>query len=150
MAKPDVMGRIGIIHLTWKRYLEAPLLKEGWTLKQVYLLRRLQERSMRPGEIADLLYCDRPTASVVIANLEKKGLVSRTKDPGDGRSRIIGITPKGRDEWERLDARIPSRERIDPLACFDAGERKELEGLLKKCQRHLEASIEEVRHDRGF
>jgi DNA-binding MarR family transcriptional regulator len=143
MAKAGIMALMGMNHLTWKRHLEAPLLKEGWTLKQVYLLRKLRESGpLQPSAIADMLYCDRPTASVIIANLEKRGLVSRERSKEDGRRRLISLTASGEKELDRLVLLDPGRPAFDPTACLDDAEKTELERLLQKVREHMKTSSE--------
>ena len=138
MAKADIMALMGMNHLAWKRYLEAPLLREGWTLKQVAVLRRLQHAGkLAPSQIAQMLYCVRPTASVVIANLEKRGWVSRETSPSDGRRRVVRLTNRGVAQLQRLPDLRRDGPAVDPLACLDKNERAQLESLLRKVHEHL-------------
>jgi DNA-binding MarR family transcriptional regulator len=63
-------------------------------------LRILREvRDTTPGlmQLAASVELSQPTVSVHIQELEKKGLVTRSPHPSDGRGTIIRITPQG--EW---------------------------------------------------
>ena len=52
-----VMSRLGVIFLTWRRYLENGIRPYGITLKQQYLLRQLSaEGFLYPSDIADKLF----------------------------------------------------------------------------------------------
>ncbi len=94
--KLSIIGRIGIISLLWKRYLQKQLLPHNITLKQMFLLKQLiRVDYLYPAKIAELLFCDRPTVSVIIRNLVKNGWVQKDNDP-ENRKRIrISITLQG-------------------------------------------------------
>jgi hypothetical protein len=51
---------------------------------------------MSQAELASALDTDSTTAMVLRTSLEKKGLVARSSDPGDGRIKRIAITDTGR------------------------------------------------------
>ena len=133
-------ARLSIVHLTWQRHLQQALLPHGITLKQVYLLRQLvRHEFLHPSKIADLLFCDRPTATVLIQNMEKQGWVSRTRGERDRRRVRIAITEAGRAKlaaleqsgWQEFEATV------DPLGCLDEMEVAELDRLLGKMNEHL-------------
>ncbi len=133
-----LMTRLGIVFLTWRRHLESNARPHNITLKQQFLLKQLACREfIYPSEIADMLFCDRPTATVVISNLKKNGLVRSEKDPANGRRQLVMLTEAGRQKVAELAGR--PQETIDPLACLTAGEQAELERLLKKVQHHLKS-----------
>jgi len=50
---------------------------------------------LTPSRLAELERIQRPTATRVIDRLHQSGLVARTLDPGDGRSRLIAVTVAG-------------------------------------------------------
>jgi DNA-binding MarR family transcriptional regulator len=132
------MSRLGVIFLTWRRHLESGARQHGVTLKQQYLLKRLAEREfLYPSEIAEKLYCDRPTATVVIGNMRKRGWVASEKDRANGRRRVVTITESGKEKLRELQGK--PKETIDPLVCFTTKERTEFDRLLIKLQKHLKA-----------
>jgi DNA-binding MarR family transcriptional regulator len=51
---------------------------------------------LTPSRLAELERIQRPTATRVIDRLHASGLVERTLDPADGRSRLIAVTATGR------------------------------------------------------
>jgi DNA-binding MarR family transcriptional regulator len=52
---------------------------------------------LTPSELAARERIQRPTATRVIARLEEGGLVARARDPQDGRSSLVALTPAGRE-----------------------------------------------------
>src|SRR5919198_6619790 len=52
---------------------------------------------LTPSELAVRERVQRPTVTRIVALLEQRGLVQRTRDPQDGRSSLVALTPAGRD-----------------------------------------------------
>ena len=134
------MARLGIVFLTWRRHLQRQLLPFNITLKQQFVLRQLERQEvLNPAEIADMLFCDRPTASVIINNLEKSGWVKRQKDPDNRKFILIQLTPKGKEKLKQLE-QLPS-DNLDPLNGLSSNEKCQLEELLIKLQDYLDRHI---------
>ena len=139
-GKRQIMNRLGIAFLTWRRYVRKYLTPFGITLKQAFVLGRLAEREyLLPSRIASLLFCDRPTATVVIRNMGRHGWVDRRRDPDDRRRIQITITDRGREKLAEIykSAWEPLASAFDPLACFEEEELAELDRLLTKLHVHL-------------
>ena len=135
---PLVIARMATAFLTWRRYLQGFLVPHQITLKQAYVLRRLARRDfLYPSEIAGLLYCDRPTATVIIRNMEKAGWVLREQDAQNRKFVRICITEAGREKLRELQASPWADPPFDPLACFSAEEVQILENLLGRLNQHL-------------
>jgi DNA-binding MarR family transcriptional regulator len=81
---------------------------------------------LTPSELAARERIQRPTVTRIIARLEERGLVQRTRDPEDGRSSLVALAPAGRDLLARgrtrKDAYLSRR-----LRELDAGDRATLE-----------------------
>jgi DNA-binding MarR family transcriptional regulator len=143
MSKPShtnpslFMSRLGVAFLTWRRYLQKGLAPHGITLKQQYVLRQLAKTDyLYPSDIAVMLFCDRPTASVILDNLEKQGWIRREKDSENRKFLRISITPAGKTKLQELTAIQPLP--FDPLACFSEEEIQQFEALLAKLNKHLD------------
>jgi DNA-binding MarR family transcriptional regulator len=81
---------------------------------------------LTPSELALREKIQRPTATGVLARLEEASLIARTPDPGDRRSSLVSITPKGRallaSIRDRKDLYLAQRlDRLSPedLAALD-------------------------------
>ena len=97
----------------------------GMSFVRIRALRRLAVRSMTMRELAEQLAIDRPYTTLVVDDLERRGLVVRTVKPEDRRCRIVMVTEAGRAAAERseaiLDRPPPQLIGLDPadLATLD-------------------------------
>jgi DNA-binding MarR family transcriptional regulator len=142
MTATNVMSLISRTHLTWKRHLQAGLVGQGITLKQLFVLRRLAKaRFLHPAEIAEMLFCDRPTAAVVLRNMEKRGWILCEPDPDSRRRVLVRITPQGRRKLRAVmnSAKSQRTGAFDPMACFRPAQTARLETLLRTLLEHLGA-----------
>jgi DNA-binding MarR family transcriptional regulator len=136
-TRSGIMARLGVAFLTWRRYLQRNLAPHGVTLKQHYVLRQLEKSDyLYPSDIAEALFCDRPTATVILDNLEKQGWIQRQPDPENRRYTRISITPGGRAKMFELQA-LPGVD-FDPLEPFTEEELREFSRLLAKLNHHLD------------
>lgn len=60
---------------------------------------------MRMSRLAELLAVDMSVTSRHVAHVAERGLVERQPDPGDKRSRILRLTPAGKDLLDDLGRR---------------------------------------------
>jgi DNA-binding MarR family transcriptional regulator len=60
---------------------------------------------LTPSELAEVERVKRPTATRIAATLEADGLIVRAPDPGDRRSSLLSVSPRGRDLLRRLRRR---------------------------------------------
>jgi DNA-binding MarR family transcriptional regulator len=60
---------------------------------------------LAPSELAHRERIKRPTAARLLGSLEEAGLLTRVRDPEDGRGSIVSVTPEGRELIKRLRAR---------------------------------------------
>lgn len=136
--KLPVMSRLGVVFLTWRRYQEKAVKSNNLTLKQYYILKQLLKKEyLNPSEIADMLFCDRPTATVVIDNLKKYGFITKEKDAEDGKRIRVVITEKGRQQVKLAEEAFSKLADFDPLSCFSEEEKKTFEELLIKLHNHI-------------
>jgi len=86
---------------------------------------------VRPGALAEHLRIAARSATEVVDDLERRGLVERGPDPGDRRATLVTLTPAGKAAGERIRAaRHAEAERF--FGALDPRERAELTRLLRK------------------
>jgi DNA-binding MarR family transcriptional regulator len=83
---------------------------------------------------ARLTGSDRTTAHLAVRNLERAGLISRRRDPGDARRHLLSVTPAG---LELLRRTKPALRRVKDrlLANLTPKEAETLLGLLRRITR---------------
>ena len=138
------MHAIGTAFLTLKRYRQKEVYPYGITLKQFYVLRQLKKEGvLNPSEIAEMLFCDRPTATVVIKNMEKQGWVKRELDPEDSRRLKVTLEPDGQAKMKELVRKLSDskKESFDPLSCFTSREKEQFTKLMAKLNLHLREQV---------
>jgi DNA-binding MarR family transcriptional regulator len=133
------MARLGVVFLTWKRHLQRGLAPHGITLKQLYVLRQLARREfLYPADIAEMLFADRPTVTVMLQGMAAKRWVVRETDL-ENRKRIrVRLTDAGRAKLDAV-AHAESAPAGDPLAVLTEAERAELDRLLTRVHEGLRA-----------
>ncbi|MFI0719750.1 MarR family winged helix-turn-helix transcriptional regulator [Streptomyces sp. NPDC021224] len=79
----------------------------GMSFFRVKALRRIAKHAEQPyrmSELAAELACDRPYLTLVVDDLEERGLVRRTPHPDDRRAKIVSATPAGLATAARANA----------------------------------------------
>lgn len=90
---------------TTRRAMYRTFREHGYELtpEQWVVLVRLWEREGRTqSDLADACHRDAPTMSRILDSMAKAGLVARAVDDADARTRLIVLTPKGRDAKKTL------------------------------------------------
>ncbi|PJK23116.1 MULTISPECIES: MarR family winged helix-turn-helix transcriptional regulator [Mycolicibacterium] len=112
---------------SWKR---AVIERSGLPFSRIRVLRRLARQPMTVKELAHAATMDAPAATVAVNDLEERGLVVRTIDPGNRRRKTVSITDAGRALWEIIEAvEDPAPE---PLAALDTADLEALRAILAK------------------
>ncbi|MBB5117379.1 MarR family transcriptional regulator [Streptomyces eurocidicus] len=75
----------------------------GMSFFRVKALRRIAREPVALRDLADELLTDRPYTTLVVADLAERGLVERTANPVDRRSKIVSVTAAGRAAAERAE-----------------------------------------------
>jgi DNA-binding MarR family transcriptional regulator len=73
---------------------------------EISLLKTLSSGSRRITELAELEGLAQPTTTILIKQLEEKGLVARTRQSGDGRVVLVALTDSGNAALEDYRARL--------------------------------------------
>jgi DNA-binding MarR family transcriptional regulator len=76
----------------------------GMSFFRVKALRRISAAPSRMSELAAELACDRPYLTLVVDDLEKRGLVERRLHPTDRRRKIVSATREGHHAAARANA----------------------------------------------
>jgi MarR family 2-MHQ and catechol resistance regulon transcriptional repressor len=92
--------------------------------------------ALSPGQLSAKLFRSSSNLTTVIGNLERDGLVRRTRDPHDGRAHVVSLTARGRRLIQRL---IPTHvERVArAMSGLSPREQEELGRLCRKLGRSL-------------
>jgi len=81
------------------------------TVAQSRLAQRIADEGTRLTELADRAQVTKQTASLLVAALEREGLVERVPDPADGRARLIRLSARGQEAAERAKEVVLGVER---------------------------------------
>ncbi|MFC4944155.1 MarR family winged helix-turn-helix transcriptional regulator [Pseudonocardia sp. GCM10023141] len=76
----------------------------GMSFIKVKALRRVAHAPLTMRELTEQLATDKPYTTLVVDDLERRGLVVRSVHPDDRRSKIVTVTPAGAVEAARADA----------------------------------------------
>ena len=111
----------------------------GLTPDQYIALRWLNERT--PGTVCQatlktLMFTDPNNIAALVRRMERLNLISRQRDPADGRRKLVYCTAKGKSLYERAKVMASGLEE-EVLSALGKDERKEFTGLLREINRHL-------------
>jgi len=102
----------------------------GISFSRTKALRRLVGGPRRMNELTAILSTDKPYTTLIVDDLERRGLVQRTIDPEDRRCKIVTITGAGLEVALRAEAILARPPKS--LLALDDDELTTLERLLAK------------------
>jgi DNA-binding MarR family transcriptional regulator len=102
----------------------------GLSFARVRALRRLVAEPLTLRALAELLAADPPYVTLIVDDLEERGLVQRTPHPEDRRSKLVQITEAGRTAAVRAAAILDE----PPAALLDVPA-EDLAALLRVLER---------------
>lgn len=112
--------------------LQKHLVEKGITGSQFSVLEMIYHLGPLPqGRIGRKMLRSGGNMTLVVDNLEKRGLVRRKRDEGDRRSYIIDLTPAGREFIVELFP-VYADKIVEQMRVLDVAELKELAVLCKK------------------
>jgi len=107
----------------WNERLAEGFAGEGFPeVRPAYgsvLVPLFEEDGLRMGEIAHRARLSKQTVTTLVRLCEREGLVVRSPDPGDGRARIVNLTPKAR-RFEPAAERVLARLERETIAALGA------------------------------
>jgi DNA-binding MarR family transcriptional regulator len=95
---------------------------------RIKVLFLLTKQPMTLAQLAEAHGVDRPYATIIVDKLERLGFVARQPHPSDRRSKVVSLTPAGRDAAALANSILS--EPPPALRELDAGQLTELIGLL--------------------
>lgn len=101
----------------------------GMSFLRVKALGKLQAGPLPMRELAARLLVDAPYTTVLVDDLEERGLVRREANPADRRSKLVQITDAGRALAAR--AHEVQSEPPRPMSALDAGQLEQLATILE-------------------
>jgi DNA-binding MarR family transcriptional regulator len=102
----------------------------GLSWARVRALQRLAAQPHTLGALAEQLAADPPYVTLIVDDLEKRGLVRRMPHPEDRRAKIVQLTAAGRSAAARADAILD-----EPPAVLRDAPAKDLAALLRVLER---------------
>jgi DNA-binding MarR family transcriptional regulator len=111
----------------------------GMSFARVRALRRIARRPLSMGELAVVCGIDPPYTTVVVDDLEARGLVVRRDNPQDRRAKIVAATEQGLRVAARADAILDTPPA--DLVALSRADLADLERILSK----LNAPSDETR-----
>jgi DNA-binding MarR family transcriptional regulator len=138
MATTESAGLFAVLHASGvlEGRVEARLAEAGLSIAKLAALHRLTEagESLPLGQLADRLSCVKSNVTQLVDRLEADGLVSRTSDPNDRRSRLAVLTAAGRAAYQK-GSEIQRQAEQELFGVLTPGESHKLFELLGKLQK---------------
>jgi len=138
MVDTERTGLFAVLHASsvLEGRVEARLSDVGLSLAKLAALHRLTEagESLPLGQLAERLSCVKSNVTQLVDRLEADGLVSRTGDPNDRRSRLAVLTEAGKAAYSK-GSEIKMQIEREMFGVLTANESATLHELLGKLQR---------------
>jgi DNA-binding MarR family transcriptional regulator len=138
MTKTGPTGLFAVLHASnvLEGRLEARLSEVGLSLAKLAALHQLTVagESLPLGQLAERLACVKSNVTQLVDRLEADGLVNRTADPNDRRSRLAVLTPAGRTAYSKGDE-IRKQTEQELFGVLSPAESDTLHELLVRLQR---------------
>jgi DNA-binding MarR family transcriptional regulator len=138
MTETGPTGLFAVLHTSnvLESRLEARLSEVGLSLAKLAALHQLTVagESLPLGQLAERLSCVKSNVTQLVDRLEADGLVNRTSDPNDRRSRLAVLTPAGRTAYSKGDE-IRKQTEQELFGVLSPAESDTLHELLAKLQR---------------
>ena len=138
MVGTERTGLFAVLHASsvLESRVEARLSDVGLSLAKLAALRCLTQagESIPLGQLAERLSCVKSNVTQLVDRLEADGLVSRTSDPNDRRSRLAVLTESGRAAYSR-GSEIQTQAEREMFGVLTPAESDTLHQLLGKLQK---------------
>ena len=130
-------GLFAVLHASsvLESRVEARLSEVGLSLAKLAALHHLTQagESLPLGQLAERLSCVKSNVTQLVDRLEADGLVSRTSDPNDRRSRLAMLTDAGKVAYAK-GSEIQMQAEKELFGVLNPAETETLHALLGKLQ----------------
>jgi len=137
MGTAQKKGLFAVLHASsvLESRVEARLSDVGLSLAKLAALNRLTEagESLPLGQLAERLSCVKSNVTQLVDRLEADGLVNRTSDANDRRSRLAVLTDAGRKAYAK-GSEIQAQAERELFGVLTSDEADALHQLLAKLQ----------------
>jgi DNA-binding MarR family transcriptional regulator len=138
MAIAERTGLFAVLHASGvlESRIEQKLAAVDLSLAKLAALHQLSQagESLPLGQLADRLRCVKSNVTQLVDRLEADGLVSRTADSSDRRSRLAVLTDAGRKAYAR-GSQIQAESEQELFEALTADETETLHRLLAKLEK---------------
>ncbi len=138
MANAERTGLFAVLHASGvlESRIEQRLSAVDLSLAKLAALHQLSQagESLPLGQLADRLRCVKSNVTQLVDRLEADGLVSRTSDSSDRRSRLAVLTDAGRKAYVR-GSQIQAESERELFDALTADETETLHRLLAKLEK---------------
>lgn len=107
------------------------------SMMQVGLVRAISHHNFTISELSKLFVLDPSTLVPLVDDLERKGLITRTKDPNDRRRTPLVVTAAGTDLLREADVAHETPEMLAAVEAMGADQAQRLAGLLGELMQHI-------------
>lgn len=113
-------------------YKRAVVERTGMPFSRIRVLKRLVPGPLTVKELAHAAAMDAPATTVVVNDLEERGLVLREIDPSNRRSKLVSLTDEGRRVY--AEARATPDPAPRPILELPPADLRTLRDLLRKLE----------------
>lgn len=113
---------LGQLYRSSREVIDGPLEAEGHTLRTYWVLSCLRARGeLSQQQVCDALGIDRSDMVRIVDTLERRGLVTRTRDTKDRRRHLLTLTKEGQAARKRVADLVDSAtsKAFDALSPFE-------------------------------
>jgi DNA-binding MarR family transcriptional regulator len=137
MTAPDLAAAVAATYDVWMRTVDliGPVLAEHRLTPATFQALWAIDPAEPPPSMkvmTERLHCNAPNLTFVTGQLVDRGLVERTVDPADRRSRVLSLTAKGRRVRDEV---VKAAFENTPLAGLDDDELRQVAELLSRALR---------------
>ncbi len=140
---PSPLRILGHAYRTFARIVDAQLRELGLAMSQLPVLIVLKQGKALPqAELARIARVEQSSMAQLLTRMERDGLIERTADPKDRRSRLISLTGRATRRMHKGKAIMDATVKI-ALQGFNAADIERLDELMRRINQNLERAEEE-------